>query len=194
MSCALIRLARFNVSNKHGEQHHFSFLGLPSPGAGGAVAALVLMQQDLQIQAAGSDTARSTASIELALSNVCLWLIPALVLATGLLMVSHVRYPHLVNRYLRGKRSLGRLVFVLMIVLAFVVAHRYALGIGMLIYVAWGVTGSSYLRLRRRPPAGAALPAAPAMPAMLPAPSAPAAESPGTGGTAGPNGSTTGMT
>src|SRR5688572_19570409 len=47
-SCAAIRLARFNVSNEHGEQHHFSFLGLPSPGAGGAVAAWVLMQQDLR--------------------------------------------------------------------------------------------------------------------------------------------------
>jgi CDP-diacylglycerol--serine O-phosphatidyltransferase len=38
-SCAAIRLARFNVSNEHGEQHHFSFLGLPSPGAGAAVTA-----------------------------------------------------------------------------------------------------------------------------------------------------------
>src|SRR5438477_3441682 len=47
-SCAALRLARFNVSNQHGEQHHFSFLGLPSPGAGGAVAAWVLMQQDLR--------------------------------------------------------------------------------------------------------------------------------------------------
>src|SRR5438477_5601555 len=46
-SCAAIRLARFNVSNEHGEQHHFSFLGLPSPGAGGTVAAWVLMQQDM---------------------------------------------------------------------------------------------------------------------------------------------------
>src|SRR4029079_8702517 len=27
MACALMRLARFNVSNEHGEQHHFSFLG-----------------------------------------------------------------------------------------------------------------------------------------------------------------------
>jgi CDP-diacylglycerol--serine O-phosphatidyltransferase len=39
MSCAALRLARFNVSNEHGEQHHFSFLGLPSPAAGGTVAA-----------------------------------------------------------------------------------------------------------------------------------------------------------
>jgi len=48
--CAAIRLARFNVSNEHGEQHHFSFLGLPSPGAAGAVAGLILMQQDLARQ------------------------------------------------------------------------------------------------------------------------------------------------
>src|SRR5215211_4943780 len=47
-SCAAMRLARFNVSNEHGEQHHFSFLGLPSPGAGGAVVAWILMQQDLR--------------------------------------------------------------------------------------------------------------------------------------------------
>ena len=46
-SCAAVRLARFNVSNEHGEQHHFSVLGLPSPGAGGAVVAFILMQQDL---------------------------------------------------------------------------------------------------------------------------------------------------
>src|SRR3954447_14084587 len=47
-SCAAIRLARLNVSNEHGEQHHFSFLGLPSPGAAGAVVAFILMQQDLR--------------------------------------------------------------------------------------------------------------------------------------------------
>ena len=47
LSCAMIRLARFNVSNKHGEEHHFSFLGLPSPGAAAVVASFILMQQDL---------------------------------------------------------------------------------------------------------------------------------------------------
>jgi len=153
LGCAAIRLARFNVSNDHGEQHHFSFLGLPSPGAGGAVAALILMQQDLAIQANSLGNNHPLADIYLALSRVCLGLLPLLVLATGLLMVSHVRYPHLVNRYLKGRRSLGRLVLVMVILLIFVVAHRYAMGIGMLIYVSWGVTGSSYLRLRRRSPA-----------------------------------------
>ena len=57
MCCAAVRLARFNVSNEHGEQHHFSFLGLPSPAAGGMVAAWVLMQQDLSRWAAGQPAA-----------------------------------------------------------------------------------------------------------------------------------------
>ncbi len=95
-------MARFNVSNDHGEQHHFSFLGLPSPGAGGAVAAWILMQQDLLIQAQTNPT---LAYVWLTLSRVCLVALPLFILATGLLMVSHIRYPHLVNRYLRGKRS-----------------------------------------------------------------------------------------
>jgi len=138
VSCALLRLARFNVSNEHGEQHHFSFLGLPSPGAAGAVAALVLMQQDLAEHGATS------------VSDLCVWLLPLVVLGTGLLMVSAIRYPHLVNRYLRGKRSIRRLVAVLIALLALLVVHRYALCIGTLGYALWGVTSWLYVRVRYR--------------------------------------------
>jgi len=148
MSCALLRLARFNVSNEHGEQHHFSFLGLPSPGAAGAVAAFVLMQQDLM--------ERSTVHSTLAgIADKCVWILPLIVLATGLLMVSAIRYPHLVNRYLRGRRSIARLLVVLIGLLLLVVAHRYALGIGTLAYAAWGVVGviAYQIRLRRNKPA-----------------------------------------
>src|SRR3954466_782238 len=93
MSCAAIRLARFNVSNEHGEQHHFSFLGLPSPGAAGAVVALILMQQDLRQWAA--ETGYRVVG---AAADVCLYLLPVVVLAAGLLMVSNIRYAHVVNR------------------------------------------------------------------------------------------------
>jgi len=85
-------------------------------------------------------------------------LLPILVLAAGLLMVSHLRYPHLVNRYLRGKRSIGRLNLVVAIVLLLVAAHQYTLGIGMLAYAAWGPvawTATRIRRLRRREPATA---------------------------------------
>lgn len=143
VSCAAIRLARFNVSNEHGEQHHYSFLGLPSPGAAGAVVALVLMQQDLKIEAAMHNSI-----ILSALSYTCVWLLPLLVLATALLMVSTVRYPHFVNRYLRGRRSIARLLAGLVLVLLFVVAHRYVLGIGMLVYVVMGLVNNWSLRWR----------------------------------------------
>jgi len=136
LSCAAMRLARFNVSNEHGEQHHFSFLGLPSPGAGGAVAGLTLMQQDLLQQGL------------VVLSTVCTLALPIVVLATGLLMVSNIRYPHLVNRYLRGRRSIARVLFVLVIGLLLVVWHQYTLGIGTLVYAAWGPATWLYARAR----------------------------------------------
>jgi CDP-diacylglycerol--serine O-phosphatidyltransferase len=138
-SCAALRLARFNVSNEHGEQHHFSFLGLPSPGAGGAVAAWILMQQDLRANQFHD------------LADVCVWVLPMIVLATGLLMVSGIRYPHLINRYLRGKRSLARLLVVLGLVLLLVVWHQYTLGLGMLAYALWGPVSWGYVKFRPRP-------------------------------------------
>ncbi|MDB5290967.1 MAG: CDP-diacylglycerol-serine O-phosphatidyltransferase [Phycisphaerales bacterium] len=143
VACAAIRLARFNVSNEHGEQHHYSFLGLPSPGAAGAVAAFILMQQDLY--------EHRNWSLANDLSQLCLWLLPGVVLLTGLLMVSTIRYPHLVNRYLRGRRSIARLMVVLIGLLLMVIVHRYTLGIGALAYALWGLATSSYHRFRPRP-------------------------------------------
>jgi CDP-diacylglycerol--serine O-phosphatidyltransferase len=138
-SCAAIRLARFNVSNEHGEQHHFSFLGLPSPGAAGAVVAMILMQQDLRLMGYGwTDT----------LASVCLYLLPILVLGSGLLMISNIRYPHVVNRYLRGRRPLTRLMAGVALILLLIVAHRYVLGIGCIAYALLGFASWSYLRLR----------------------------------------------
>jgi len=157
MSCAAIRLARFNVSNEHGEQAHFSFLGLPSPGAGGAVAAFILMQQDLKHHV-------------MFLANTCTVLLPLIVLMTGLLMVSNIRYPHVVNRYLRGRRSMGRLIFVLIVVLLAVWNHRYVLGIGMLVYSFWGLGLWLYPRTRNKPFVPKTAPAA--SPTDLPTPPA----------------------
>lgn len=139
MCCAAIRLARFNVSNEHGEQHHYSFLGLPSPGAGATVAAFVLLQQSLHHDGLPK------------LSYIAIWVLPGIVLATGLLMVSTFRYPHLVNKYLRGKRSIWRLLLALAIGLAMLVAHRYVLGLASLGYVVWTPLAAAFLRMRPKP-------------------------------------------
>ena len=146
MSCAAMRLARFNVSNEHGEQHHFSFLGLPSPGAAGAVAALILMQQDL----ADNPWHGHLNNIATTLSNILIYVLPVVVVVTGLLMVSNIRYPHVINRYMKGRKSLARVVTVVILVLLLVVAHRYLLGIGCLFYALWGPTSWAWARSRRR--------------------------------------------
>lgn len=153
MSCAAIRLARFNVSNEHGEQHHYSFLGLPSPGAGGCIAAFVLMQQTL----AGATGVPFLEKLAL----VCVWMLPVLLLSLGLLMVSAIRYPHLINRYLRGKRSLWRLIALLALALLIVVAHQYVVALGTIIYALWGPVSLGLARWRSKSPPTPAAPAAP---------------------------------
>jgi CDP-diacylglycerol--serine O-phosphatidyltransferase len=147
LSCAALRLARFNVSNSHGEQHHFSFLGLPSPGAAGAVAGFILMQQEF---AERSELAGAFSLVAAHAADVCIWLLPPLVLATGLLMVSAIRYPHLVNRYLRGRRSIQSLIGILLVLLLMVVAHRITLGIVTVGYALMGPIGWAWSRARRR--------------------------------------------
>jgi CDP-diacylglycerol--serine O-phosphatidyltransferase len=159
LSCAALRLARFNVSNEHGEQHHFSFLGLPSPGAAGTVAAFVLLQQELA-------HSKWNGSLD-KLAYVAVWLLPVVVLMTGLLMVSAIRYPHLVNKYLRGKRSLARVLVTLVILLVGVLAHRWVLAIGMLVYSLSGPLSFAYLKWWPRretapPPPASGLPETPA--------------------------------
>jgi CDP-diacylglycerol--serine O-phosphatidyltransferase len=145
-SCAAIRLARFNVSNEHGEQHHFSFLGLPSPGAAGAVVAFILMQQDL------NKLWEETGSRFIGgLASTCTYILPALVLVTGWLMVSNIRYPHVVNRWLRGRRPIARLIGGVVILLLFLIAHRYVLGVGCLAYALYGPAIQLYLRFRPKP-------------------------------------------
>jgi CDP-diacylglycerol--serine O-phosphatidyltransferase len=149
MCCAAMRLARFNVSNEHGEQHHFSFLGLPSPGAAGAVAALILMQQDLAFESNEVRNPRVAAIVGGA-ANVLLYALPVVVLAVGVLMVSNIRYPHIVNRYLRGRKSIAKVIMMAALVLLIFVAHRYILGIGCLAYAFWGVGSWALLRARPR--------------------------------------------
>lgn len=141
MSCAAIRLARFNVSNQHGEQHHYSFLGLPSPGAAAAVAAFILMHEHLFVH---GETSRAAANA----AWWCVLTLPVLLLVTGLLMVSGFRYPHLVNRYLRGRRSFRQLVAGLICLLVVVVARQYAVAAATLVYALWGPVSWLHARLK----------------------------------------------
>ncbi len=96
IACAAIRLARFNVENEENEAAHMSFMGLPSPGAAGVVVSLVIFQQS-----------------EVPTFDILVYALPFITLGVALLMVSQVRYPHLLNVYLTGKKPFGHLIWIL---------------------------------------------------------------------------------
>lgn len=107
MACAAIRLARFNVENVEDETAHMSFIGLPTPAAAGVLASLVIFYQDmLTTTGAGS-----------MLFRVGEWAIlgalPFVALGIAALMIGRIRYPHPVNKYLRGRKPITHLLWIL---------------------------------------------------------------------------------
>ena len=135
VACTAMRLARFNVTNEHGEQHHRSFQGLPSPGAGLGVLSFVLLNYEL------------TRNGLTTLAAIVAYLVPFVLVACGLLMVSEVRYPHLMNTALRGRKSLWKLVVGLVVLLLLIVEHNYTISVTCIAFVLMGP--AYWLRLRQ---------------------------------------------
>ena len=108
ISCAAIRLARFNVENVESTSSHASFAGLPSPAAAGVVVSLVVFQQESMPDL-----------------KVILYGLPLVTAAAGILMVTRIPYPHVLNQYLKGKKPLGDLIKIL-VFLALVIADPQA--------------------------------------------------------------------
>ncbi len=78
-SCAVVRLARFNIQSKNIESSEFQ--GLPTPAAAGCASSFFLISQHLGISEIGG------IGLE--------WISLLLMIALGLLMVSSVRYSSL---------------------------------------------------------------------------------------------------
>jgi CDP-diacylglycerol--serine O-phosphatidyltransferase len=119
---AALRLARYNVeSNRVAEPGHETrvFRGLPSPGAAGVLATLALLHVDYGLE--------GIAIALLASAPVC-----------GVLMVSRLAYPHVVNRWLTAAQSP---VAILLLLVSLWVGVQYpapALGLLFLGYAASG--------------------------------------------------------
>ena len=64
-------------------------------------------------------------------------------------MVSGWRYPHVVNRHLRGRRSIARLVAVVAGLLLLIVAHEVTLAAVAVGYALWGLVAGLWARARR---------------------------------------------
>jgi CDP-diacylglycerol--serine O-phosphatidyltransferase len=115
LCCAALRLARFNVEAGPGRIERGSvFRGLPSPGAAGAIASLILLHQYLAVQFAEDVPASFARGAALG--------IPFVTVLCGLAMVSTIPYTHVTNRYFYGPRSFGyvaRLVVLLALAIWF---------------------------------------------------------------------------
>jgi len=98
ISCAAIRLARFNVENEEDESAHMSFMGLPTPAAAGVMVSLVILHQE-----------------SLPKVDAIIYMLPFVALGVASLMVSRIRYPHILNQYIKGKKPFAHLIRVLLL-------------------------------------------------------------------------------
>jgi len=109
ISCAAIRLARFNVENEEDESAHMSFIGLPSPAAAGVVVSLIIFHQETL-----PELSVKSAQVYLICENAIMYSLPLLALGVAVLMVSRIRYPHILNQYIKGKKPFAHLIRVLL--------------------------------------------------------------------------------
>jgi CDP-diacylglycerol--serine O-phosphatidyltransferase len=121
------------VENVHDESSHMWFKGLPIPGAASVVASLVILYEDVLRRDQGSP-----------FGVALLWTMPAITLGLGLLMVSRIPYAHMVNRYLRGRRPLGRVFWFLLLLAAFIVYPQLMLAAVTVAYAISGPAGAAY--------------------------------------------------
>jgi CDP-diacylglycerol--serine O-phosphatidyltransferase len=132
--CAVIRLARFNVENKEDETAHLSFAGLPSPAAAGLIVSMIIFQQDFLPKIAKSFGA-SFHTFEMA----AFWVLPIITLMAGLLMVTRIPYPHVMNRLLRGKKSFSTFLLVVFTLLLTIWNIQLAMVLGFFIFALYGI-------------------------------------------------------
>jgi len=141
--CTALRLARFNSETVDDDvTAHMWFRGLPSPGAAGCVASLILLHQHLLVKRYGGvlpPRIEATSSL----------LIPAITLLCALAMVSTIRYPHVINRGLRGRKPFSVLVQIVIPIIMAIWWLQVALAICFTTYTVYGPVAALTKKFRR---------------------------------------------
>ena len=136
LACAGLRLARFNVEHARSTAPHTAFSGLPTPGAAVVLAAFILVHEHV------GAVARPYLAEAL----------PFIALGLGLLMVSRVRYVHLSNTYLRGRRPFGQVVALVFLLAFFWWYKELTLAVVVCAYALSGPVTTVIGRFRRGQP------------------------------------------
>ena len=140
--CVALRLARFNVENVESEETedaHQYFSGLPSPAGAGFVAAMTIMFFKLRV-----DPPAEFAGLARALRPVMdhlLLAMPVVGVVLGALMVSDVRYPHMISRLTRSREPLPYVMTLVCIVIVVVLTNPFSFPVLLGTYVLVGLVG-----------------------------------------------------
>ncbi|MBX3423216.1 MAG: CDP-alcohol phosphatidyltransferase family protein [Pirellulaceae bacterium] len=164
MTCAILRLARFNNETDETDSHAY-FKGLPSPAAAGVIAAFPIGLQGLKhltgpvvitgpAALAGTKQASSNFLSHLAV------LLPLITVCVAILMISRIRYPHIINQFLRGRGNRAKLLKILLALLLVFVFREMALPVVFCYYAFAAPIRIGWLKvwtkLRPQPPESAA--------------------------------------
>jgi CDP-diacylglycerol--serine O-phosphatidyltransferase len=143
ISCAAIRLARFNVENEEDESAHMNFIGLPTPAAAGVVASLVILYEKEILPMIVTDS-----GLYVILGNIIIYALPFLVLGVAILMVSRIQYPHIVNQNIKGKKPLDHLIRILLLGFILWAIQSAALALIFCGFAASGFVKWAYYQLK----------------------------------------------
>jgi len=144
VSCAAIRLARFNVENEEDESAHMSFVGLPTPAAAGVSVSLIIFHQE-----ALTLLRQQSSNAYVVGENIIVYSLPLMLLGTAVLMVSRIRYPHILNQYIRGKKPFAHLIRAVLFLGLMFWSRQAALVLIFCGFAASGFAKWLYHRLRK---------------------------------------------
>ena len=101
-----------------------SFIGLPTPAAAGVIVSLIIFHQET-----------------FPTLNIILYSLPFLALGIAVLMVSRIRYPHVLNQYLKGRKPFGHFIRLLLLLAFLWWARQVAL-----VLIFCGFAASSFAK------------------------------------------------
>lgn len=120
MTCAILRLARFNNETDESDSHD-DFKGLPSPAAAGVIASFPIGLHGLKYFT-DDGVVRGSQQVSSSFLSTLVILLPVIAILVAILMVSRIRYPHVINQLLRGsanRRRVRKLIFTVLLVFLF---------------------------------------------------------------------------
>jgi CDP-diacylglycerol--serine O-phosphatidyltransferase len=147
MACTVLRLARFNVETAAEDKHDW-FSGLPSPAAAATIAAFAIAIPPISATSAGLSSASQFS--EAAVLNYVRNFVPIIGLVLAGLMVSRIRYPHIVKQTLQGKRQFRQVAQIVFAIAAIVALGELSAPLILCAFVIGAPVSATWNRFGRR--------------------------------------------